>query len=121
MNRTYYWHDKNEIEHNKRKYVIETIEEYNQLYQCIKADKNWFSKFLKLCHHYYQQEPSGGNLHIVLDDGNLEDGYVSWCAGLCSGMQDHEGMDLAHLLESMTLKQRERVYKNYNKFRYLSL
>ena len=27
----------------------------------------------------YDQHPSGGPLHIVLDDGNIDDDSINWC------------------------------------------
>jgi len=28
---------------------------------------------------FYEDEPTGGRLHIVLDDWNLDDGSIQWC------------------------------------------
>lgn len=33
----------------------------------------------RLCGWLYNREPSGGYLHIVLDDDNLEDCHIAWC------------------------------------------
>ena len=53
-------------------YVLWTTEQYNNLAECImKNDSTWLSRFVILVRHYYEQHCSGGNLHIVLDDGNL--------------------------------------------------
>jgi hypothetical protein len=107
-----YWASPEDLERAKRDYVIPTVEEYNSLATAIQNDKEWFDKFMELVHHYYEQEPCGGQLHIVLDDGNLEDTHISWCAGLANGVQDHEASDLANLMEFMSMEQRQRVYEN---------
>lgn len=93
--------------------VIKTVEEYNDLaYRIRRNDKSWFGDFSKLVNHYYLNEgcACGGLLHIVLDDGNITKESISWCAGLCCGLQDEEGGDIANLMSLMTWKQRKRVY-----------
>ena len=110
--RVHYWHNEEYLKSQRRDYLIPTVEEYNNLVDEIKKDGNWFDKFIELCEHYYETEPCGGNLHIVLDDGNLEDTHISWCAGNANGLQDHEGNDLANLMLMMTAKQREQVYNS---------
>ncbi len=92
--------------------VIKSVDEYNALVTKIISDINWFDEFIWLCKHYYESEPCGGSLHIVLDDGNLEDSSIAWCAGYACAEHDEEGSDLANLMEMMTVKQRERVYES---------
>ena len=114
MDRMRYWHSKEDYDGWKRDYVISTTEEYNDLYRRIKEDCGWFTEFIYLVKHYYEEEPTGGSLHIVLDDGNLEDENIAWCAGLAYGVNDHEAMDIANFMRAMTVNQRERVYKHYD-------
>lgn len=39
-------------------------------------------KKIRLLYRYiYLREPSGGALHIVLDDWNVEDSHIKWCLG----------------------------------------
>jgi len=112
MNRVRFWKTQEEIEQDKTDYVIKTSEEYNELVQKIRHNKNWQEPFIKLCRHYYEKNPSGGNLHIVLDDGNLENHNIDYCAGLAFGCQDHEALDIAELMQWMNKKQRKVVYEN---------
>ena len=113
--RMHYWEDEEYLESNKRDCFIPTVEEYNNLVGEIRSDGDWFDKYVELCRHYYDQDGCGcgGNMHIVLDDGNLGDSSVSWCAGLAHGRQDHEASDLANIMLMMTKEQRERVYNSY--------
>ncbi len=90
--------------------LFETTEEYNDLYQRIRKDKNWKASFMEMVRHYYQTECTGGTMHIVLDDGNLDDSDLYFCWGYANGVSDNEGADLATLMLAMTLKQREYVY-----------
>jgi len=112
MERVYYWQNQEDLDSYKSDYVIKTSDDYNYLVGRIRDDNGWLGDFIKLCKHYYEKEPCGGRLHIVLDDGNLEDRYIFWCAGLARGLQDHEGTDLANLMSIMTMKQRARVYNS---------
>jgi len=89
---------------------IKTIEEYNRLARAIRDDKDWFVPFMELVEHYCDADPTAGCLHIVLDDGNLGNSSIAWCAGLAHGVNDHEGNDLANLMRIMTMDQREKVY-----------
>jgi len=107
------WEDEEYLKSQKRDHFVQTVEEYNGLVGKIKKDDGWFDKYIDLCKHYYEQECCGGNMHIVLDDGNINDSSVSWCAGLAHGRQDHEASDLANLMLMMTEKQRTRVYNSY--------
>lgn len=111
MNRVHYWHTEDNYIQAKKDYYIETIEEYNSLYESIKNDDTvWLNKMLDIVKHYTDVEINGGSLHIILEDGNLEDSHLYWCAGLCYGYQDHEGSDIANLMIAMTMKQRELLY-----------
>lgn len=116
MKRMRYWIDQECLNDMKSDYYIKTTEEYNDLFKKIKKDQHWFENFIKIVQHYYKNNGAGGNLHVVLDDGNLEDINIGWCAGLCLGRQDHEGMDIANLMRNMTMAQRQRVYDNYDLF-----
>src|SRR6478672_3703693 len=64
----------------------------------------------------YAEHPSGGDLHIVLDDWNLEDANLAWCRGYMDGKQAGKPVTkfndqapeyrLAALLAFMTERQR---------------
>ena len=55
------------------------------------------------------RDKAGCCLHIVLDDFNLEDQFVSWCAGFAEEKQHHDCERLADLLFDMTEEEREEV------------
>lgn len=52
----------------------------------------------------------GGNLHIVLDDGNLENENIAWCMHLCINKQDFLGFSICDNLLRITYKEREAIY-----------
>lgn len=53
----------------------------------------------------------GGNLHIVLDDGNLEDKHILWCRARCMDIHDVLGVYICDNLLRMTYKEREDIYE----------
>lgn len=53
---------------------------------------------------------AGGNLHLVLDDGNVEDSSVDCCLDCASAHGDAEGVRLAEQLRALTVTQRQAVY-----------
>lgn len=52
----------------------------------------------------------GGNLHIVLDDGNIKDDHIRFCLEQCHREKDRDGEDLALLLLKMSKTQRKKLY-----------
>lgn len=56
---------------------------------------------------YYRRNPVWGRLHIVLEDGNFDDGSVVHC--LLRSYTDEE-FELACLLLAMSKTQRVRTY-----------
>lgn len=34
---------------------------------------------IDLIQKIYKKYPTGGALHVVIDDGNIEDRYIEWC------------------------------------------
>lgn len=63
-------------------------------------------------------EGSGGLLHIVLDDGNLEDHHILWCKEECNKRENWDRHDrllckrIANEMLGLTMKQRNLVYYN---------
>lgn len=51
----------------------------------------------------------GGALHIVLDDGNIDDRHVLWCKAHATEIGDQDGAVIAEKLVSMTKTQRKRL------------
>ena len=86
-------------------------EEHNNLIDKIEKDKDWFEPFMKLVNDYYEDNPVGGSLHIVLGDGNLRDAHIDWCCGYACGVEDGDGHNIGRLMSFMKMKQRKRVWK----------
>lgn len=71
------------------------------------------SDILTMIHDYYAipGNENGGNLHIALEDGNLEDSHIEFCWETASECHDHEGMKLADALLKMSFEEREELYE----------
>lgn len=65
------------------------------------------SKFIS----YYEKPENGawGSLHIVLDDGNIEDSSVNFCIKWAHDNNDPAGKELGELLLKMSKSQRMRL------------
>ncbi len=50
-----------------------------------------------------------GSLHVVLEDGNVADHFVSWCRDYAIEQGDIEGAALAEILLKMTTTQRRKL------------
>jgi hypothetical protein len=64
---------------------------------------------------YYQRDGNGagGNLHIVLDDGNVERSHVEFCLERATAEGDEAGVVLARLLLAASRTQRKMLTANY--------
>ena len=60
---------------------------------------------------YYAMEGNGagGSLHIVLDDGNVNDGHVQFCIEFAQERDDPDGVLLARVLLAMSPTQRLKL------------
>lgn len=58
---------------------------------------------------YHAREPLWGSLHIVLDDGNIDNASVRFCAKYAAEELDYEGLELAELLLQMSGTQRRKI------------
>jgi hypothetical protein len=58
---------------------------------------------------YFREHPTWGSLHVVLDDGNVEDSTVRFCIDWAADHGDVEGEALAHLLLRMSSTQRRKL------------
>lgn len=65
---------------------------------------------LKKAREFYEYYPTGGNLHIVLDDGNIEEDHVRWCVDLANNEKDLAAADLGMDLLCLTANDRHTVY-----------
>jgi len=57
---------------------------------------------------------TGGNLHIILGDRNLEDGSIRWCCDRAAGAGDQDGVEVAEAMLAMTGTQRRQLYWQAN-------
>ena len=58
---------------------------------------------------YYQHHTSGGPLHILLDDQNVENEHLSFCRGHASFEGDMAGIAILDMLDQLEPDQREGV------------
>jgi hypothetical protein len=58
---------------------------------------------------YHRTHGAWGNLHIVLDDGNVSDTHVEWCQHHPYDVDDTEGIRLAGILRQMSKTQRLKL------------
>ena len=61
---------------------------------------------------YYKKEGNecGGNCHLVLDDGNLEDSDIQFCKGYCAHADDNEGLSIMSCMLQLNPEERQKVY-----------
>lgn len=66
---------------------------------------------------YYKElgNSMGGNLHIVLDDGNIETNWIDSCEKDCQLENDTFGVFLCRLLKSMSHQERKKAYLSHTK------
>lgn len=66
-----------------------------------------YQKALRLL-RYYQTTcgPGWGNLHVVIEDANLEDRNIYWSQGFCSGVEDYIGSSIMEAMAQLTIEER---------------
>ena len=69
---------------------------------------------IKLCKEYYNIPGNelGGNLHIVLDDGNIEDGSIDFCLKQAEEKNDPKGIQICKLIFELTYDERQKLYES---------
>ena len=67
---------------------------------------------LPLVRAYYAKNGNscGGNMHIVLDDGNTDLDSILFCRNQAQQSGDADGERIANLLIQMSLTQRNKIY-----------
>jgi hypothetical protein len=58
---------------------------------------------VELIRELYETHLTGGDLHIITDDWNLEDGHLDWCG---DETKDPLCIKILSLLKPMTIKER---------------
>jgi hypothetical protein len=68
-----------------------------------------------LIQEYYSTDgnAAGGYLHIVLDDGNLEDDDIIFCIEQAKMAGDFNGVLLGYVLLLLNLSEREKAYNKF--------
>lgn len=61
--------------------------------------------------NYFASNPAWGSLHIVLDDGNINDSSVKYCFEHARDVGDIEGARLAEVLLQLSKTQRLKLGK----------
>lgn len=66
---------------------------------------------LPFIQEYYRKPENcvGGNLHIVLEDSNVEDIHVKYCLKQAKAEHDKDGVRIAELLLQMSKTQRRKL------------
>lgn len=69
-------------------------------------------KLANLIAEYYKKEGNGcgGNCHLILDDGNLEDSDIQFCIGYCAHANDNDGLAIMREMLSLNPEERQKVY-----------
>jgi hypothetical protein len=83
---------------------------------------------LELASKWYDKFGVGGFLHIVLDDGNLEDDDIKWCikkGWKLAVFKEHlttddrwEGVALGEALLELSMEDREWIYERYDEYAF---
>jgi hypothetical protein len=72
-------------------------------------------EIVELIQDYYSTDgnAAGGYLHIVLDDGNLEDDDIRFCIEQAKMAGDFNGVLLGYVMLLLSLPEREKVYHKF--------
>ena len=73
--------------------------------------KTTITELISMIKAYYAIEGNntGGNFHIVFDDGNTELKHVQWCLNECVRKQDYPGIAIGEKLMLMSSTQRRKL------------
>ena len=81
-----------------------------------KRNRNWGTKptipeVEAVVREYYKDHPTGGCLHIVLEDGNVTHSDITYCVYAALRDDDLDGAYLAVVLGMMSTTQRRKLYR----------
>ena len=70
-------------------------------------------EILKLIKDYYSKEGNavGGSLHMVLDDGNLDNSDIQFAINYAKKEMDCDGIKIGEILLSLSKGERKKIYK----------
>jgi len=72
-----------------------------------------FDEVRQMCADLYDREPCGGSLHIVLDDGNLDDEDIAHCYSCAKEEGDELAVEICECLLSWSVEMRQQLYESY--------
>ncbi len=119
--------DLNKVRHTPLDHQAEMI-----IVECIRllGDESWpqrtygtsAEEVTALCRAYYlvPGNEAGGALHIVLDDGNIDEHFVEWCGRVALKIEevpdgrdvDPAGWLLSRVILRLTEDERQELYKD---------
>lgn len=70
-----------------------------------------YISLLELVKYYYQTNCAGGNLHVLLDDGNTEYSTLQFCLDTCEDQGDLLGALICEMLYSLPEKAIQEFYQ----------
>ncbi len=75
------------------------------------ADRPKCPEVAALIRAYYEKpgNGAGGNCHLVLDDGNLENGFIEICLEQCKADGDEDGEAIMAKMLQMSPSQKRRL------------
>ena len=73
----------------------------------IKLQKAWM--LVCLIEKYYESNPTGGYLHIVLDDSNYEDNFLQFCIEEAIAANDYWAEIIGRFLLEFSVEEREQI------------
>ena len=68
---------------------------------------------LGLCRRYYAFNGTGGNLHIMLDDGNVSLTHLAFCENKCYEHDDSMGLFIISIMWDMSEEDRKKFVDAY--------
>lgn len=93
--------------HGGRRGILEEMTMSNRLDPARPTVPDVIERFR--AYHALPDNGAWGSLHIVLDDGNVDDDSVRFCIDWANKYHDTEGEELAHILLQMSKTQRLRL------------
>ena len=78
--------------------------------------ENDIERAIAMARAYYAANPAGGNLHVVLDDGNMDSGCITWSRKEAENERDYAAINIADHLLTMSEDDRYKVYDRYDEY-----
>jgi len=89
--------------------LLKSTEEYNELFNGMKGGYDLSGKFMRLLKSYKMQEPDGGCLQIIFNDGNVDECSIDYARGFADACNDWEAKDITHLMKLLKIPSRKRL------------